>query len=478
MTWQVQQYRDFTGGENRRVMSELIAPNQVQLARNAYITPEGALESRYGKVKINTTSLGANGIRGLWRWEQSDGTKHLTVVYTNKVYSVEWDGVSEIASFGTAIKTITSSTAKIRGIVWKDNLILSDGVNNPFRYDGSTCTDLGGTPPKFQIFCVFAAKLCCVDYANTSQIRFSGLEDYDTWNALDVYNIRSNDGDVITALDPQSNGLMICKRNSTWYLSGYDRFDFQISQGPIAPVGAVCQDAVINGLFMGRDNFYSAALPEVKPLQDTHGISIQGYTQADGDSLVSCFSQKDAFALMSIGGDVYCLNGKFGGAITTWDNLNAGAMAYSRDTGKIVIGDADSGDIYCLMGNDDDGEPYYTDLKMSYLNMGSPKDKLFRNVHHRFQILNGGNDLLMAADVDFSKLVQFSTTQFLTVNALDWGIDSWSVADWASPSDARSDYIHWLHQQRGNYLSVGFKTASRIKFLGYTVKYKEVGNLI
>ncbi len=477
MTWNVKSYTDFTGGENRRVVSELIAPNQVQLALNCIISAEGALESRHGKTKINTASL-PSGIRAMWRWEKSDGTKYLTVVSANKVYSVEWDGSSTIATFGTAIKTLLSSTNKIRGCVWKDNLILSDGVNNPFRYDGTTCTDLGGTPPKFNIFCVYASKLFVVDYDNPSQIRVSGLEDYDTWNALDVYNIRSNDGDEITALDPQSNGLMICKRNSTWALFGFDRYDIQISQGPVSPSGAVSQDLIQNGLFVGRDNFYMGALPNVTPLPDSHGISIQGLDASDLSNACSAFSSADAIAVMSVGGQVYCLNGKFSWAVTTWDNLNIGALAYSRDTGCILVGDKDTGDVFCLNGADDNGGVFYTDIRTACFDMTSPRSKVFRNVHHRFEILNGGYDLLMAADVDFGRLTQMSTTQFLTVNAMDWGDDAWATADWGSATDARSDYIHWLHGHRGNYLSVGFKTASRVKFLGYTVKFMEVGNII
>ena len=473
--WQVNQYRDFTGGENRRVVSELIAPNQVQLARNCIITPEGALESRYGKVKINTEAL-TSGIRAAWRWSQIDGSKHLTVVAANKVYSVEWDGSAPVASFGTAIKTLSSSTNPIRAVVWKDNLILSDGVSVPFRYDGTTCTDLSGAPPKFNIFCVHAAKLCVVDYDNPSQIRFSGLEDYDTWNALDVYNVRSDDADEITALDSQQSGLLICKRNSSWGLFGFDRYDFQMTTGPISPVGALNQDAVQNGLFMGRDNFYAANLPNIQPMPDTHGITVQSFNSST--AIRSCYSQKDAFALFAAGGEVFCLNAKFGGAITTWDNLNVGAFAYAEDTGCVLVSDADDGHIYCLKGADDDGTVFYTDIITPYLDMGMVRSKVFRNIHHRFQILNGGHDLLLRADVDFSRRIQFSTTQFLTIDPLEWGTDSWGVADWASPSDARSDYIHWLHGQRGQYVSVGFKTASRVKFLGYTVKIKEVGNLI
>ena len=476
--WQVSQYRDFTGGENRRALSELIAANQVQLARNTFITPEGALESRYGKTTILDMEL-SSGIRAMWRWEQSDGTKYLTFVIDDILYSIEWDGTSEIDKDDVVeITTLSSSTAKIRGKVWKDNLILSDGVDAPFRFDGTSVTDLGGSPPKFNIFTVFASKLVVVDIDNPSQLRFSALEDYDTWNALDVYNIRSNDSDVITALEAQSQGLLICKRNSSWAMYGYDRFDFQISQGPIATIGAVSQDGIQNGLFMGRDNFYIASLPAIQPMSDTHGISIQSYTNEDAEGMVSIYSQKDGYALMSIRGDVYCLNGKFNGAITTWDNLNVGSMAYATDTGCILIGDADDGILYCLNGATDNGEIFLTDIVCPYLNQGSPRDKVFRNVHHRFQILNGGYDLLMSADVDFARLVQFSTTQFLTIDALDWGVDSWATADWGSPNDTRSDYVHWLHGERGIYMAVGFRTASRVKFLGYTVKFKEVGNII
>ena len=475
--WGVNNYRDFTGGENRRIFPELIAPNQVVLARNCVISAEGAFESRKGKTLVTTAAL-PSGIRGIWRWATAAGTQYITAVAANKVYHAEWDG-SAALTFGASVKTLASSTNKIRGKVWKDVLILSDGVNNPFKvaYTG-TCTDLGGSPPKFNIFTIHAGKIAAIDYANPSQLRFSGLEDYDTWNALDVYNIISNDGTVCTGLDSQPSGLAIHKENSVWALSGFDRFDFQMSTGPIAPVGSVNHDVILPGLFLSQDNFYTCNLPTVSPLKDTHGSALLAYSETDRQAALGCFSTHDKIGVISIGGDTYCLNGGFQGAVTSWDGLNASSLAYAQDTGEIIIGGSD-GNVYALNNTvDDNGTAFYTDIRTAYLDMGSVRQKVFRNIHHRFDVLSGGYDLFVNAVTDFGASSTLNMTAFPSLNPLEWDIDDWDLADWADATGTRSDYVHWLHSVRGNYLSVGFKTGSRVKFLGYTVKLREAGALI
>lgn len=475
--WAVKQYRDFTGGENRRIFPELLAENEVVLARNCIITSEGALESRKGKTPINTTALPA-AVRAAWRWSTADGSRYITCVAADKVYHAAWDGSAEI-TFGAAIKTLTSSTSRIRGKVWKDVLILSDAVDNPFRVSGAgVCTDLGGTPPKFNIFTVHASKLVAIDAANPSQVRFSGLEDYDVWNALDVYNVLSNDGTQITGLDSQQSGLAIYKENSTWGLFGFDRYDFQLTTGPVAPVGAINQDTVLPGMFVGKDNFYLSQLPEVSPMKDTHGLSLIGKSATDRAAALGCYDVDSRLAVVSVGNDIFCLNGVAGGKVITWDNLDPTALTYAQDTGEVIVGCAD-GVLYRLSNAiDDNGTPFYTDIRTAYWDMGSVRQKVFRNVHHRFDILSGGYDMLVNAVTDFGANTSLNLTTFPTMNPLDWGDDDWGVADWASATDTRSDYVHWLHGMRGNYLSIGFKTASRIKFLGYTVKFREAGYLI
>jgi hypothetical protein len=474
--WGVNIYRDFTGGENRRIFPELIAPNQVVLARNCIITPEGALESRKGKT-LRTAAALPSAIRAAWRWSTANGTQYITAVAANKVYHAEWDGVAAI-TFGTAVKTLTSSTNKIRGKVWKDVLILSDGVNNPFKVASTgTCTDLSGSPPKFNIFTIHAGKIAAIDYANPSQLRFSGLEDYDTWNALDVYNILNNDGTVCTGLESQPSGLAIHKETSTWTLTGFDRFDFALSTGPIAPVGAVNQDAILPGIFLGSDNFYTCSLPTVAPMKDTHGLSISNYSASARTAAIGCFSTDSRIGIIAVGTDVYCLNGNFQGAVTTWDNLDVTALDYAPDLGVIVMGCSD-GNIYTLDNDtDDNGTAFYTDIRTAYLDIGSVRQKVFRNVHHRFDVLAGGYDLYVNAVTDFGASTTLNMTTFPNLNPLEWDVEDWDLADWGDATTGRSDFIHWLHSVRGNYFSVGFKTGSRVKFLGYTVKTREAGAL-
>lgn len=217
--WQVTKRADFLGGENLRTQPEFLEPNQVARAINCVLTPEGHLQTREGKTKVSDPTIGTGAILSIHRYTKESGTQYLVVQHGTSLYSVSWNGTDTIASFGAAIKTGLTAAAKLRGVVWKDKLILTNGVDTPFTYDGTTCSDLA-TAPVSQIFKVYANKLW--GFTN-NLLKFSALEDPTSWDALDVIKVRDADGDTITGISPQVGGLVIFKRNSVFTLYGTTR---------------------------------------------------------------------------------------------------------------------------------------------------------------------------------------------------------------------------------------------------------------
>ena len=214
MAWQMQRQNAFTGGENLKVLPGLSQPDQLIRAKNCVLNADGVVETRLGRVRVNTDTIGAGPILSLHLFATMAGVNYLIAQHGTSLYGVTWDGASTIASFGTAIKTGLTAASKLRSVVWKDNILFTNGVDNPFKWDGTTVADISGSPPKSHIIKIYASRAWLVDAANPNQVRYSDLENFDSWPALNVILVRDNDGDFIRGLSPQSGGLVIFKNNS------------------------------------------------------------------------------------------------------------------------------------------------------------------------------------------------------------------------------------------------------------------------
>lgn len=458
-----------------------MAPNQVVLAQNCVLTNEGILQTREGKTKVNTTSLGSGAVLGIWRWGKENGTYYLTVQHGTSLYSTTWDGVSQISSFGAAVKTGLTAGAKLRGVAWKDNLILSNGVDAPFRFDGSTCTNLSGTPPLFKIFCVYASRLWVVPTTALNSVRSSGLEDYNAWDALDIYNIRTGDGDTITGLYPDPNGIVVTKLNTLWALYGSNRYDVIITQSPVYGAGCASHDAMLApGVFLGKGNLHTFSLTGGEPLGLTHSPVIQGLTLADKKAAFGVVDELNRRAIIQVNSsNIFCIDGQYNGAVTMWKGLNANCFAYAKaagDLGAVLIGDATNGWIYKLAGTDDDSIPIDTYIKTAYTDCGSIRKKVFRYYQPEIELLDQSDYQFYARyDVDFKALYGSQSYTGNTPNYLDWGVDSWGIAYWGNSGQANIKDPFYFHGVRGDRVSFEVKSNQRLRYKGHVWKFREAG---
>ena len=479
--WIITEQRDFTGGENLKLLPSFVKPNQLVLAQNCVLTAEGVLETRPGKTRVNNVSLGAGPILGAWRFAKEDGSKYLVVQHGTSLYATEWDGATPFETFGTAVKSGLTANAKLRGVVWKDNLLLTNGVDNPFRFDGTSCTDLAGTPPKSKVIAIYGSRVWFVDEAYPSQIRFSGLEDFDTWDALDLIKIRDADGDRIRNLLPQNGGLVILKDSSAWVLYGTSRFDIRVSTSPLADfIGSASFDGAINyGLFLGQDNLYTVSLNALEPMPETHTPLIERLTAAQKAAVVAGVHPLTRRALFHLPtGATIVADFKYN-AITQWLGLNASCFAVASaagDDGALLIGDASNGLVYRLAGDDDDdGAAIDTFIKESYRDYDTPRQKVWRYFKPDIDLLTAGDnyDVLLKYDVDYKRFSNLEIQGGPLDNTLVWDGGDWDAQEWGPGVTAVEPF--WLHQARGQRISFELRTAGRIRFRGYTTKFREAG---
>jgi hypothetical protein len=476
--WQTFRHQDFTGGENRKLFPEFIKPNQVALAQNCALTAENVLETRAGRVKVNTNSLGEGPVISAKRFAKEAGTKYVVAQHGTSLYAAAWDGATPFASFGVAVKTALSG-AKLRYEVWKDNLICYSPGDDAFRFDGTTCTALGGTPPRFRALKVYAGRMWGVDAANPNFVRFSGLETYDTWDALDIIKVRDGDGDLIMGLSPQPGGLVIAKNNSLFPLYGTNRNNLRLGE-PVSRSGCVSLDGMLDvGVLVSSDNWYQFDLSGTSPVPETHTPLLANLTPAQRAQAFGAWLGFDRRALFHLPSNEVVVMDAKRNAITTWRGLNAASFDVANaagDNGELLVGDASEGHVYMLNGTDDDGDSIETVIRLAYNDMGTGSDKEWRYFWPKIEFMDGitNYEIFTRYDIDFTRVKGLKAFAGNLQDYLDWGSDDWGLPMWGNGAN-QIEPPYWLHNVRGEYVAFELRTNVRIRLKGYEVKHRITG---
>jgi len=478
--WDNRSYRNFSGGENLKIGPEFIGDNEVINAINCIISSEAPLITRDGKTRLNPTSLGSGPILSILRYTKTNGTKFLLVQHGTSLYAPTWDGVSDITNFGAAIKTGLTAGLKLRGRIWKDVVILTNGEDTVFYFNGTSCTDIPSAPlsPKFVV------------YANRlwgwegNALKFCELEDYTDWPALNIILIRDDDGDYITNLSPQPGGMVIFKQNSAWSMYGTNRQNINIPEAPISSrIGCISYDSLVDdGVVMGKDNLYTFNLTGMRPFKETHTPLIKNMTIAQRKNVHMVLHTVENRILVFLGDNqelTLVIHGEFNSAITTWRNINASCFELvdnADDEEILLIGDATNGIIYKNEGQNDDGTLIETRIKSHYNDYDINLDKIWRLFQLEIDVVDDIDPVrfYLGYDVDYSRFGGMMTQSY-NKNLLDWGIDAWGTANWGSNYRIKEEM--WMGDVRGSRISFEIVVYHRIKLSGWSTRLRPAGVL-
>lgn len=485
--WSYFRQRDFTGGENKQLLPEFMGQNQLISAQNCVMSAEGVPETRFGKY-LSSSVTDAGAITAMFRYSKANGNRYLAVQIGTAVHAFAWTGTGTITSLGTAVKTLSSS-AKLRGVVWKDALLLTNGVDNPFSitHNGSAfvVADLNASDaPKSKIIKVYGNRLWLVDVANPNNLRYSALEDYTSWDALDVIQVRDGDGDIVMNLSPQDGGMVILKSKSIWTLYGTSKSDFRIPNTPLYMDGLVGNDAVVDeGMFLSSSTLYQFSLTSVQPVFASHKPTIASLTAAEIQATMAFTDRLEKRILFHFGsGDTLCIQEQNRPdtqeryyAAFTWTGLNPGAFAAlddRADSGDMLVGDATVTKIYTLNNDiDDDGTSIETIIETAYNDHNEIGQKVWRRFSPEIEIVNVDDAYTysLTYDVDYSALSGLERFVDQNDNIMVWDRSNWDDKYWGF-KERVGESIHFA--ATGNRISFGIKSNDRLKFLGYTAKYR------
>jgi hypothetical protein len=481
-SWSKPRYRDFTGGENLQVLPEAIAPNEVVKAYNCFITAEGLLETRKGRVKVNTTSLGAGGIISAHRYSKENGSRYVLVQHGTSLYAKSWDGITPFSTWGTAVKTGLTAGKKLRSITWKDMLILTNGTDQAFTFNGTACADVAAIPDCKALY-LYSGRLWCVDEA-TGFLECSNLEDYTDWTDTGSYKVRDGDGDRIVALAPLEGGMVLLKSNTVQSLYGTNpggTGNISIGEPFTKHFGAVSVDAVLpDGVYMGRDNLYSYSLNSVTPIKPTHVPLIQSMTVAQRAGIFAIphpDEKRALFYLPTADKRTLCVDALHGGSLTSWYDLNAACFVVcdgKDDSGRLLIGDATLGVLYMYDGVTDDGVAITSRIKTAYADHDLVGEKEWRTYIPEIETLDSTATYRFyhGYDVDYKAYGGMLTNSYKQ-NLLIWGVDEWGTACWGT--SGRLSEPLWMHDARGHRISFETVCYNCMRYNGYTTRYRSVG---
>ena len=209
---------DFSGGVNTLDNPRELQQNQAQVAHNFDIVGRGSLQKRYGYDVVS--SGGANSIQGLRRFKKTDSP--------TGTFLIIFDGNQEVFKITPSNSTFTSigshtGTAgeRVNSIVFNNLCIFNsaDANSSVHKTDGSTETQLGGSPPNTSVFATNDRVLFLAgDPDNPSIFYWCDLDNPENWSSGVASNqdVAVGDGTVIKAITVHNDNFTIFKEKAKY----------------------------------------------------------------------------------------------------------------------------------------------------------------------------------------------------------------------------------------------------------------------
>lgn len=223
----MQQYRDwhirdFTGGINNFYDSHLIEDNAAILSENFISLQIGRLKKRRGQARLNASSLGASPILGLHGYYKESGSRYLLCAHNGSIY--RWDtGTSAWVS----IQGSLNATAPYNFETCVNYCVGFNGINTPFKWDGTTYSALANAPTDGMYPLLYKEKLFVRPKSKPSQLWWSNSFYPEQWPAINYWAFGEGDGDEITCFKPLLGELVVFKKRSIHTLRGTSLDDFR-----------------------------------------------------------------------------------------------------------------------------------------------------------------------------------------------------------------------------------------------------------
>lgn len=214
-------------------------PHLARLLQNCYpLDPtreDSAVVGRPGCQQAGS-QLGATGKRTgqlVYQFTKRDGTQYTVAIvggqgiYTFNWSTRAWSQVVTVANLTTASITL-SETARVYAVTFTDKMVISDGVNKPFMWDGTSgaggLTSLTNAPVVYGQPVVYYAKLFGIKSTERSTIVWSEENTpntgYEAGGFNNAWTLSQTDSQGIYALKATNEALYVFRARSITAITG------------------------------------------------------------------------------------------------------------------------------------------------------------------------------------------------------------------------------------------------------------------
>ncbi len=188
----------------------------------------GLVRKRHGIVAFANSLGDTNEAKGAGLFFKDGVTPNYMAAYKNKVVASTGTTWSEVQPVGWTLDTGTFCDFTNQG----SKVIVSDGKNTPFMWDGTTSTALTEMP-KARYTCQHLTRIFGAGMdADPLVIRASHMGDPSVWDPFDLthraYQTYTGDDQKVTALVSLEDFVLIGKENALYALVGRATTDFSV----------------------------------------------------------------------------------------------------------------------------------------------------------------------------------------------------------------------------------------------------------
>lgn len=195
-------------------------------------------------------SAGNRRVQGIHQYTKLDGTEYTVAVVGGKFYSYNW-GTSTWTEDTPSAATISTS-AEVYFVTFADVLIVSDGTNKPWKWDGTDDTVLTNASVMYGQPAVYYAKLFGIKNTERSTLIWSEEADpttgYEAGGFNNAWTLGQTDQNQIFAIRGTNEALYYFRARSIGAISGAVTTTFTTDgtqEGVSGTVGTSSPDGVV-----------------------------------------------------------------------------------------------------------------------------------------------------------------------------------------------------------------------------------------
>lgn len=192
-------FEDFTGGVRSSSDKSKLKINEAEDSANFIVNGTGNLVRRFGCTKLMDESATSptKAVTMLKNFKKSDGTKEVVVAYDGVIKKLNMT-TGAVTNLPTTVSG-QSATGIYGAEIYDDKLYMCNGIDNMWKYDGTTnttivLTNVAASTFRTNVFSFKDRKMFAVDYGTPTLLHRSKT---DGGTAADIYTFNYTGGTVL-----------------------------------------------------------------------------------------------------------------------------------------------------------------------------------------------------------------------------------------------------------------------------------------